>query len=126
MNTTPQEPITKLEAGMLVEIDIKDYDSKQPCQAYFQAFTSDGIYFLTEEGYILQCGTPTAHMRVVQPETKPLIGEGMSEVVPLDVLVKEAISNALLVAGGNREKAAQLLGIGERTLYRKLTKYNLR
>jgi two-component system, NtrC family, response regulator HydG len=28
--------------------------------------------------------------------------------------------------GGNREKAAKVLGIGERTLYRKLKEYGLR
>src|SRR5262245_31353045 len=46
--------------------------------------------------------------------------------VGLDKLEKEAIRQTLAMAGGNREQAAHLLGIGERTLYRKLKEYGLR
>jgi len=38
---------------------------------------------------------------------------------------RRAILEALHVAKGNREKAARLLGIGERTLYRKIKEYGL-
>jgi DNA-binding NtrC family response regulator len=38
---------------------------------------------------------------------------------------REAISRALLEAGGNREKAAESLGIGRQTLYRKLRLYGM-
>jgi len=38
---------------------------------------------------------------------------------------KEAIQETLLKAGGNREKAAELLGIGRTTLYRKLKQYGI-
>jgi DNA-binding NtrC family response regulator len=46
--------------------------------------------------------------------------------VGLDKLEKEAIRQTLGMTGGNREQAAKLLGIGERTLYRKLKEYGLR
>ena len=46
--------------------------------------------------------------------------------VGLDKLEKEAIRQTLAMTGGNREHAANLLGIGERTLYRKLKEYGLR
>jgi DNA-binding NtrC family response regulator len=46
--------------------------------------------------------------------------------VGLDKLEKEAIRQTLAMTGGNREHAAQLLGIGERTLYRKLKEYGLK
>jgi two-component system response regulator HydG len=46
--------------------------------------------------------------------------------VGLDKLEKEAIRQTLAMTGGNREQAATLLGIGERTLYRKLKEYGLR
>ena len=44
----------------------------------------------------------------------------------LEQIEKRAIRETLRLTAGNREKAAQLLGIGERTLYRKLKEYGLR
>jgi DNA-binding NtrC family response regulator len=38
---------------------------------------------------------------------------------------REAITAALREARGNRRRAAEMLGIGERTLYRKLKEYEL-
>jgi two-component system response regulator HydG len=43
--------------------------------------------------------------------------------VNLEDKEKDAIRKALAMAEGNREKAARMLGIGERTLYRKLKRY---
>lgn len=43
----------------------------------------------------------------------------------LGEMERGAIEDALMQTGGNRRKTAQLLGIGERTLYRKLKKYHL-
>jgi len=44
----------------------------------------------------------------------------------LEHLEKRAIRETLKLTGGNREQTAKLLGIGERTLYRKLKEYGLR
>jgi transcriptional regulator with PAS, ATPase and Fis domain len=49
----------------------------------------------------------------------------VDEVISLDILEKEAIKNALIFAKGNKRKAAKLLKISERTLYRKLREYDL-
>jgi two-component system response regulator HydG len=38
---------------------------------------------------------------------------------------KELIRNTLKLTHGNREQAAKILGIGERTLYRKIKEYEL-
>ncbi len=44
----------------------------------------------------------------------------------LEQIEKRAIRETLRLTAGNREQAAKLLGIGERTLYRKLKEYGLR
>jgi two-component system response regulator HydG len=44
---------------------------------------------------------------------------------PLDEIEKQFISETLRLAGGNREEAAKMLEIGERTLYRKIKEYGL-
>ncbi len=45
--------------------------------------------------------------------------------VSLNELEKQAIVDTLAKTKGNREKAAKILSIGERTLYRKIKEYNL-
>jgi two-component system response regulator HydG len=45
--------------------------------------------------------------------------------VSLNNLEKQAIIDTLVKVQNNREKAAKLLGIGERTLYRKIKEYNI-
>ncbi len=53
---------------------------------------------------------------------QPAAGLG---AVSLNDLEKKAIQETLSKTQGNREKAAKILGIGERTLYRKIKEYNL-
>lgn len=48
-----------------------------------------------------------------------LVGKPLSEIEGL------FIAETLKVTGGNREEAASMLGIGERTLYRKIKEYDL-
>jgi len=55
-----------------------------------------------------------------QAGTDALIGRPLSEVE------KYYIQRALELTNGKREEAASLLGIGERTLYRKIKEYGLR
>jgi two-component system response regulator HydG len=45
--------------------------------------------------------------------------------VSLDELERKAIAETLAKTKGNREKTAKVLGIGERTLYRKIKEYDL-
>ena len=59
-------------------------------------------------------GTPAA------PGSDSLIGR------PLLDVEKYYIQRALELTEGKREEAAQLLGIGERTLYRKIKEYGLK
>jgi DNA-binding NtrC family response regulator len=53
-------------------------------------------------------------------------GTNIPANLSLDQIEKQAIRNALRVTQGNREAAAKMLGIGERTLYRKLREYGLK
>ena len=46
--------------------------------------------------------------------------------ISLEEAEKQLIANTLKMVGGNREQAADILGIGERTLYRKIKEYGLK
>jgi transcriptional regulator of acetoin/glycerol metabolism len=60
------------------------------------------------------------------PDLKGKTKEGLHEGNPtLKNIEKRAILDALHVTKGNREEAARLLGIGERTLYRKMKEHGL-
>lgn len=54
-------------------------------------------------------------------------GRGLGELVgkPLSEIEGMYIAETLQFTGGNREEAANLLGIGQRTLYRKIKEFNL-
>ena len=56
----------------------------------------------------------------------PVSGSSRSEPRTLEAIEREAIARALERHGGHREKAAGELGIGVRTLYDKLRRYDLR
>ena len=49
----------------------------------------------------------------------------MPAYVGLQEVERDLIAADLALVEGNRQKAAQMLGIGERTLYRKLKEYGL-
>ena len=53
------------------------------------------------------------------------VNEGPGNLIgcPMDVIERWAITETLKLTNGNREEAARILGIGARTLYRKLDKY---
>ena len=55
------------------------------------------------------------------------LGGGMNNLVGISLTQaeKELIRNTLKLTHGNREQAAKILGIGERTLYRKIKEYEL-
>lgn len=54
-------------------------------------------------------------------------GVGLASLIgrPLDEIERLFIIETLQATGGNREEAARMLGIGERTLYRKIKEYQL-
>ena len=66
---------------------------------------------------------PPDEVEPIEAEVRPAleIPEGMT----IEELERLAIESALRHTGGNRRKAAEQLGIGERTLYRKIQKFEL-
>jgi len=81
---------------------------------------------------VVMCDRDKIDMADIPPEIaqRPQLAAG-SRAAPglsglsLNDLEKKAIVDTLVETGGNREKAAKILGIGERTLYRKIKEYNL-
>jgi two-component system response regulator HydG len=64
-------------------------------------------------------GSPAAAAGGVEAGLATLVGR------PLEEVERILITETLKLTGGNREQAAEMLGIGERTLYRKIKEYQL-
>ena len=61
-----------------------------------------------------------------RPEDVADAALGQLAGIPIDQAEKQLIRNTLRMVDGNREQAARILGIGERTLYRKIKEYGLK
>lgn len=70
--------------------------------------------------------TPETLPREIRPVAAEAAGN-MNNLVGISIeqAEKELIRNTLKMVEGNREQAAKILGIGERTLYRKIKEYGL-
>ena len=79
---------------------------------------SDGVLDLDDLTEDLQAAASPAGRRPA-PAATHLVGR------PLEEIEKYYIAETLKLTGGNREEAARLLGIGERTLYRKIKEYGI-
>ncbi len=82
---------------------------------------------------VLLCETTVLEPRHIPVEIRhessreaQVAGPGSLTGLSLNQIEKQAIRNALRLHRGNREQAAKMLGIGERTLYRKLKEYGLK
>jgi two-component system, NtrC family, response regulator HydG len=78
----------------------------------------DGLIDVDDLTEDLQVATSTVR-RDGPSGVDSLVGKSLEEIE------KYYIAETLKMTSGNREEAARLLGIGERTLYRKLKEYNL-
>jgi DNA-binding NtrC family response regulator len=74
-----------------------------------------------EESGGTSSNSPVGEGADVEAEQGVVFRPGMT----IDDLEEEAIRLSLREVGGNRRKAAESLGIGERTLYRKIQKYGI-
>jgi len=79
---------------------------------------------ITSQNQVLQVADiPTQYL-----EEAGTVNNGLGQLagIPLSEIEKECIRRTLTLTGGNRERTAKMLGIGERTLYRKINQYGLR
>ncbi|HDY64796.1 MAG TPA: sigma-54-dependent Fis family transcriptional regulator, partial [Phycisphaerae bacterium] len=66
-------------------------------------------------------------VEIYSPPSRTTDGQfGELAGISIEEAEKQLIRNTLKMLGGNREKAANILGIGERTLYRKIKEYGLK
>ena len=93
--------------------------------------TIESMLVMDTDGLLDVDGLPSEILPLVTNDEGPGEGESVSGADslvgrPLDEVEKFYISRALEITDGNREEAARLLAIGERTLYRKIKEYDLR
>jgi len=67
---------------------------------------------------ILPEDLPSSMLR--EPDEESLLEKGLHKKYTLDQLEKEYIKKVLIDAGGNKSKAAEILGLDRKTLYRKI------
>ncbi|NUO08161.1 MAG: sigma-54-dependent Fis family transcriptional regulator [Candidatus Brocadia sp.] len=63
---------------------------------------------------------------ILQRSSEASPSSGLVAGMTVEEAERELIKSTLSTVGGNREEAARMLGIGERTLYRKLDRYGLK
>jgi transcriptional regulator with PAS, ATPase and Fis domain len=63
---------------------------------------------------------PAESSAPLEPTIEPRV-----QAMSMEEMERRLIQKVLADANGNRKEAAKRLGIGERTLYRKLSKYDL-
>jgi DNA-binding NtrC family response regulator len=74
-----------------------------------------------EEAEVEVVASGSAAGTLALPDGAVVFRPGMT----MEEMERAAIEAALEAVGGNRRKAARILGIGERTLYRKISKFGL-
>ena len=84
----------------------------------------------TIESSVALAPGPKLTVRDLPADIRPAGGEvagAMNNLVGISIeqAERELIKNTLKLTAGNREQAAKILGIGERTLYRKIKEYDL-
>jgi DNA-binding NtrC family response regulator len=72
---------------------------------------------LSQHEVILPEDLPTP---MLQEKDENIIEKGVREKYTVDQMEKEYIKRVLIEAGGNKSKAAEILGLDRKTLYRKL------
>ena len=111
------------------QIDGIDPDAQQILMSYSWPGNVRQLKNAVDTMVVLAAG-PKLNLASLPPDIRPAAGAatgGMNNLVGISIeqAEKELIRNTLKLMNGNREQAAKSLGIGERTLYRKIKEYGL-
>jgi two-component system response regulator HydG len=111
------------------QIDGIDPDAQQVLMSYSWPGNVRQLKNAVDTMVVLTAG-PRLNLASLPPDIRPAAGAttgGMNNLVGISIeqAEKELIRNTLKLMNGNREQAAKSLGIGERTLYRKIKEYGL-
>ena len=93
--------------------------------------TMEGMIILDKDGRLDVDDLPT-EIAPISLNTDSSDGYGFAQGAdslvgrPLEEVEKYYIQRALELTGGKREEAAHLLGIGERTMYRKIKEFDIK
>ena len=105
-------------------------DAQHQMMAYSWPGNVRQLRNVVENMVVLSTG-PTLTARDLPHDINPRIAAGPTGQIDslvgisIEQAEKELIRNTLKMTHGNREQASKILGIGERTLYRKLKEYDL-
>jgi DNA-binding NtrC family response regulator len=112
------------------KIDALEPEAQQVLMSYSWPGNVRELRNVIERMVVLSPG-PKLGLDSLPPDIRPAGGDapvgGMNNLVGISITQaeKELIRNTLKLVNGNREQAAKILGIGERTLYRKIKEYDL-
>ena len=112
---------TDLDAVRHEQTRLRDLLRESPAPQWLEAVEVES------DGAEVERGTEPGQADAAPVGQGPRSGDGVRFEVgmSLEDLEKEAIARTLASVDGNRRRAADMLGIGERTLYRKLKQYGL-
>ncbi len=86
----------------------------------------ESMVILAKDDTLTMEDLPEELLKGPAPSTKKRLIDTIIPGISLEEYEKAIIEKNLEYTNGNREKTAELLGISERTLYRKLNEYNLK
>ena len=107
-----------------------DPDARQALMSFGWPGNVRQLRLVVEQMVVMSPG-PTLTAASIPATVRPAGGEagvgGMNNLVGISIeqAERELIRNTLKLVNGNREQAAKILDIGERTLYRKIKEYGL-
>lgn len=112
--------LKKFSAGLNKKVKGLSKEAKRLLEGYAWPGNIRELQNVMERAVILAKGTIEAEQLNIEPSPGPLSSQGL-----LRRLEKDAIEKVLEEAGGNRKKAAEVLGVSLRTLQYRIKEYGL-